>query len=283
MTATARIALLHPGAMGACVGACARAAGCSVGWATAGRSAASHERAEAAGLRPVDDLAALLAESDLVVSVCPPAHALATARQVMAAGYAGLYLDANAIAPATAGIVADTVRAGGARYVDGGLVGPPPLAAGTTRLYLSGDAAREVLPCFAGSALEAVDLGAEATAASALKMAYAAWTKGSAALLLAVAALAEAAGVRGALEREWQRSQPGLGERLAATARGNAPKAWRFVGEMEEVAASFDAHGLPGGFHRAAAEIYGALVDFRDGALPADAAAVLQALDRRAS
>ena len=90
-------------------------------------------------------------------------------------------------------------------------------------------------------------------AASALKMAYAAWTKGSSALLIAVRALAIREGVDGALHAEWERSQPGLGARSESAVAGNARKAWRFVGEMEEIAATFAAAGLPAGFHEACA------------------------------
>ena len=92
--------------------------------------------------------------------------------------------------------------------------------------------------------------------ASALKCAYAAWSKGTAAMLLAIQAFASAEGVDGALHEEWARSLPQLEQRLEAARRSAAKKGWRWVGEMEEIAAAFDADGLPPGFHRAAAEIY---------------------------
>ena len=92
--------------------------------------------------------------------------------------------------------------------------------------------------------------------ASAVKMAYAAWTKGTAALLLAARALARAEGVEDALLAEWALSQPALADRSQAAARSAATKAWRWVAEMEEIAASMAAAGLPDGFHQAAAEIF---------------------------
>ena len=92
--------------------------------------------------------------------------------------------------------------------------------------------------------------------ASALKMCYAAYTKGTSALLLAIRALAEAEGVSEALLSEWDVSQRDLITRSEGAAQGTAGKAWRFVGEMEEIAATFEAQDLPGGFHRAAADIY---------------------------
>jgi hypothetical protein len=95
-----------------------------------------------------------------------------------------------------------------------------------------------------------------AGAASAVKMAYASWTKGSAALLLAARALARAEGVEDALLAEWAISQPGLEKRSAGAAGSAAAKGWRWVAEMEEIAASMAADGLPAGFHQAAAEVY---------------------------
>ena len=130
---------------------------------------------------------------------------------------------------------------------------PAASRAGTTRLYLAGPRAGEIASLFKGSALETVEMPGDVGTASALKMAYAAWTKGSSALLIAVRALAIREGVDGALRAEWERSQPGLGGRSESAVAANAKKAWRFVGEMEEIAATFAAAGLPAGFHEACA------------------------------
>jgi len=169
--------------------------------------------------------------------------------------FRGLYLDANAVSPGTARQVAAIAEAGGASYVDGGIVGPPPLAPGHTRLYLSGPRAAEVQALFGGTDVDARIVPPPGTA-SAVKMAYASWTKGSAALLLAARALARAEGVESVLLEEWGISQPGLERRSAAAAGSAAAKGWRWVAEMEEIAATMAAAGLPEGFHQAAAEIY---------------------------
>ena len=246
------IGLLHPGEMGAAVGKCLAGAGHRVLWVPEGRGAATRERAEAAGLTGVP-FADIVTRSDVIVSVCPPAAALDTARLV--SGFGGIYLDANAIAPATAGEVAAVVTDGGADYVDGGIVGPPPAAPGNTRLYLSGPRAAKVQALFGGTNVDARVVPPPG-AASAVKMAYASWTKGSAALLLAARALARAEGVEPALLEEWGMSQPGLEKRWDGADRAAAAKGWRWVGEMEEIAAAMAAAGLPEGFHQAAAEIY---------------------------
>jgi 3-hydroxyisobutyrate dehydrogenase-like beta-hydroxyacid dehydrogenase len=279
------VGLLHPGEMGAVVGHCLRAGGARVVWASAGRSADSRRRAEAADLEDLGTLAAVVQASDVVVSVCPPGSATDVARLVAAEGFRGLYVDANAVAPDTARGVGAIVAAAGAELVDGGIIGPPPREPGSTRLYLSGARAGEVAGLFKGTALEAIVMPGEIGTASALKVAYAAWTKGSSALLIAVRALAIQEGVDGALRAEWERSQPGLAARSESAVAGTARKAWRFVGEMEEIARTFAAAGLPAGFHQACAALYAGLDRYKDApAAPsvAEAAATLaQAGGRR--
>jgi 3-hydroxyisobutyrate dehydrogenase-like beta-hydroxyacid dehydrogenase len=248
------VGLLHPGEMGAALGATLRGRGTTVLWASEGRSEATARRAQAAGLEDAGSVGDLVGRADLVLSVCPPHAALDVAAQV--AGGGGLYVDANAVSPDTARHVADVVEAGGARFVDGGIVGPPPGDGRTTRLYLSGADAATVAALFEGTAVEARVVSGLVGAASATKMTYAAWTKGTAALLLAIRALARAEDVERVLLEEWSESQPELPDGSLRAARSAAAKGWRWVGEMEEIAATFAAAGLPDGFHRAAADVY---------------------------
>jgi 3-hydroxyisobutyrate dehydrogenase-like beta-hydroxyacid dehydrogenase len=262
------IGLLHPGEMGASVGASARTSGQRVLWASEGRGADTVKRAAAAGLEDAGTVAALVAASDVVLSVCPPHAAVDVARSVAQQRFRGLYVDGNAVSPDTSRSIAGVVEAAGATYVDGGIIGPPPDKAGTTRLYLSGAAAERVKTLLAGGPLEAIVLPGELTAASAIKMCYAAWTKGSQALLMAVRALATAEGVDEALVAEWNRSQPDLPKRSENAARGTARKAWRWVGEMDEIAATFAADALPDGFHRAASALYRRMAIYKDAATP---------------
>lgn len=241
--------------MGAAVGGCLVAAGHTVLWDPSGRSRATTGRALAAELTGVEN-GDLVSQSSVIMSVCPPHAALDVARQVASAGFGGVYVDANAISVATAAQVASVVTAGGAGYVDGGIIGPPPDVAGRTRLYLSGERAAEVQALFARSALDARIADGPAYAASAVKMAYAAWTKGTSALLLECRALARAEGVEKTLLAEWGMSQPALRAQSERSAAAAAAKGWRWVAEMEEIAASMAAAGLPPGFHEAAAGIY---------------------------
>src|SRR5580700_9236942 len=251
----ATVGLLHPGEMGAAVGGCLVSVGHEVLWDPAGRSRASTGRALAAELTGVT-FDRVIQRSSVIFSICPPHAALDVAGQVAGAGYAGIYVDANAISVATAGRVSGIVTAAGATYVDGGIIGPPPEVAGHTRLYLAGPRASEVRVLFGRSALDARVAEGQLYAASAVKMAYAAWTKGSSALLLAARALARAEGVERTLLAEWALSQPALAARSEGAASAAAGKGWRWVAEMEEIAASMSAAGLPAGFHEAAADIY---------------------------
>jgi 3-hydroxyisobutyrate dehydrogenase-like beta-hydroxyacid dehydrogenase len=250
----ATVGLLHPGAMGAAVGRVLTQGGRTVLWASEGRSAETAARAREADLQDAGTVAELAARSELVLAICPPHGALDTARAL--GPFTGLYLDANAVSPATAAEIRAVVEAAGARYVDGAIIGPPPDATNAPRLYLSGADAPEVAELFAGSALDALVLDGEPTAASALKMAYAGWTKGTAALLLTMRDAARAHGVEDALVREWEHSIPSLPERSAHAARQADEKGWRWVAEMQEIAATLAAADLPTGFHEAAAEVF---------------------------
>ena len=256
------VTLLNPGNMGATIGAAVT--GARVLWVSNGRSEGTRQRAQKAGLVEVGSLTEAVRESDAVLSVCPPHAAEEVARSVADVGFAGLYVDANAVSRATAQRVGTAVGKSGATFVDGAIIGPPVTKPGRTRLYLSGAGAEGVAELFSGSMLDAKVIEGDPGAASALKMTYAAWTKGSDALILAIRALAAREGVDEALLGEWARSQPNLGPKSERAASVAAPKGWRYVGEMEEIAASFGAAGLPTGFHEAAADLYRRLAPFKD-------------------
>jgi hypothetical protein len=251
--------------MGASIGLSLLASAHEVGWVSDGRSADSHNRAKQfEAFATLDDMSSW---ADGIISVCPPDAAIAQAQAVYATAFDGLYVDANAIAPHSAKDTAQIFGAGA--YVDGGIIGPPALSAGTTRLYLSGQHSARVASWFSQGFLEAIalpesDHANSAVAASALKVAYAAHSKGSSALLLAVNALAASSGISEALKAEWDISQPGLNHRSEITANVTSPKAWRFAGEMLEISETFKAQGLSGDFHQGAADIFASMADLKD-------------------
>lgn len=235
-----RVGILHPGAMGAAIGSALLSAGHEVLWDSRGRSPETAARAA----RFTDAGADLLERAEVVLSICPPDRALEVA--ATAADFDGVYVDTNAIAPGTA------ARIDVAHYVDGGIIGSPS----APRLYLSGARAAEVAALFAGTSVDARVLEGDPCSASALKMVYAAWTKGSAALLLAIEGVAHELGVANELHAEWDDSQPELIGRLERAQAAAEAKGWRWAGEMREVAGTFAAAGWPPGFHEAAAAVY---------------------------
>ena len=259
-----KIGVLHPGEMGSSIGDCLIQSGHEVFWASSERSQSSRDRA--ASWQEKSKLSELVEEVDAILSVCPPSEARALANEVLDLRFRGIYVDANAIAPQTASEILNDF---GSNYVDGGLIGPPAREKGSTRLYLSGKFAREVGSWFDTSLLEAKVIATEmGVQASSLKMAYAGYTKGSSALLILINAFAELAGVRESLVKEWEMSQPALIKRSEHAAKGTAAKAWRFVGEMEEIAKTMKSSDLPEGFHNGSAELYSLMARFKDAKSP---------------
>jgi 3-hydroxyisobutyrate dehydrogenase-like beta-hydroxyacid dehydrogenase len=273
-----RIGLIHPGAMGASVGAAARSNQHTVLWASSGRTAGTCARARRANLEDIGTVAELVKASEIVLSVCPPHAAEEVANEVAQLGFSGVYVECNAISPDRTRAIQRIVEGAGAHYVDGGIIGGPAWKReARTRLYLSGPRAEEVAACFAGSPLEAPVISERIGAASALKMGYAAYTKGTTALLTAILGVVEKEGVRAELARQWGDT---FTEQTVRRVCANTAKAWRFVGEMREIAATFRGAGLPGGFHEAAAEVYERLEAFKDHDEPPAIKSVLEALLR---
>ena len=269
------IGLISPGQMGASIGAAASHSATRVIWAGDGRSKASHTRASDAGLENGGTIDTLVKDSDIILSVCPPHDAEDVARQVKQRAFPGLFVDCNAIAPEKSRQIAE--RFGYQNFVDGGIVGGPAWKSESgTRLYLSGDRSKEIAALFNNSPLETTIIPGEIGAASAMKMVFAAYTKGTTALLTAILGVAEKEGVRNVLESQWGQT---FTEQTHQRVVANSAKAWRFEGEMQEIAATFENAGLPGGFHEAAAVVFERLAQFKDEPA-ADIVELLKALNQ---
>lgn len=260
------IAVIAAGEMGAAIGARLRERGARVLTSLAGRSAASVARAQRAGLEPVDGDDELVAQAGILLSVVPPGDAVGLARRLTPALARAktkpIYVDCNAVAPETAEQIGAILVSTGCAYVDGGIIGPPPSASASahTKLYVSGDAAADVLRLGAfGLDIRLVDgpLGA----ASALKMSYAGLTKGFTALGVAMMLGAERAGSAEALKRELAESQPHFLAYLSRAVPRMYPKAYRWVAEMEEIAHFLDGAGDAADIYRAMARLYDGLAD----------------------
>jgi 3-hydroxyisobutyrate dehydrogenase-like beta-hydroxyacid dehydrogenase len=254
------VAVLAPGDMGHAVAAVLKAKGLRVVTCLGGRSARTRALAAAAGVEDLADDVALVRAADALLAILVPAQAGALAARIAAAlrgaGTDLLYVDCNAIAPQTACEVGRIVEAAGARFVDAGIIGPPPRpGAAGTRFYASGAAAAEVAQ-LRDYGLDVRVLGARAGDASAVKMCYAALTKGTTAIMTELALAAERLGVSEALRAELAASQPEMLERMERGVPAMVPKAHRWVGEMEEIARTFAAVGLTPLTFEGAAALY---------------------------
>ena len=258
------VGLLHPGEMGISVGASIKNSGREIYWVSEGRSQKTKERAASQDLKDAKTLQELCDTCSAIFSVCPPHEAENVASQVVSCAFSGLYIDANAISPQRSITIGKAMDEAGISYVDGGIVGGPAWQPGTTWMHLSGEQAAAAADCFSAGPMETNVLGPSVGKASAVKMCFAAYTKGTTALLSGIISTAESLGVREELFDQWKIMGPDFASRSVQSVRGVTAKAWRFIGEMEEISSTFEAAGLPGGFHAAAADIYRRLGHFKD-------------------
>jgi 3-hydroxyisobutyrate dehydrogenase-like beta-hydroxyacid dehydrogenase len=244
--------------MGAGVGAQLVEAGHDVRWHSTGRSQRTTDRADAAGLRAMESLAELLADSDVVFSICPPANASDVAEQVAAHGFTGLYVEANAINPARMTSIAALLTNAGATVLDGCIIGAPPGSSDrVARVYLSGpgDAVATAVGLLTGTLAEPRAIDERIGSASALKMAYGSFQKASRALAAVSHALADDFDVTSHLAAEAEAMR---GNALAERASfgGAAASGWRWAPEMDEVAESLRTAGLPDALATGAANVF---------------------------
>ncbi|WP_331751414.1 DUF1932 domain-containing protein (plasmid) [Streptomyces sp. NBC_00715] len=259
------VGILHPGSMGAAVAACAATNAADVLWCEAGRSSASAARAAQSGLTPVATLPELLDRSDIVISLCPPAAAEGLAADVAAHGFAGLYVDANAINPDRMLRIAAMLTPSANAVVDGGVVGSPPTGGKSPTLYLSGPAAAtaQIEALFAGTAVCTEPLGTEVGKASALKLSYATFQKTSRVLVALAVGMAREHGVdQDLIDVASRRTDSYLSEpQYIAKA---AARAWRWGPELDEAAEMLADAGLPPEMLRAAASTLARWNDVKD-------------------
>lgn len=272
------IGILHPGEMGVSIAASAIGNQHRVYWVSTGRGDKTRQRAQTNGLIELNTLSYLCQVSEIVISVCPPDAAENVAWSVIESGFTGMYLDANAISPRRSTYIGRSMEAAGIQYVDGGIIGGPAWTPGNTWLYLSGVQAAQIAACFSNGPLETKVIGQEIGKASALKMCYAAYTKGTTALLSAILATAESLGIREELYHQWDRDEEGFSEQVNRKVQRVTAKAWRFEGEMKEIASTFHEAGLPDGFHLAAADVYRRMAGFKESGETPGLADVLEAL-----
>jgi 3-hydroxyisobutyrate dehydrogenase-like beta-hydroxyacid dehydrogenase len=253
------VALLGTGDMGHAVGRALLAHGHAVVTCLAGRGQRSRRLAAEAGIGEAADLDGLMSQADLVLSILPPAAAVEAAGQaaetMRRAGAAPAYADCNAVSPATTRKIAATIAGAGANFIDCGIVGAPPGRAVDPRFYVSGPDLGPML-ALDGAGIEVKPVGREIGRASAIKMCYAALTKGTFTLHTAVLLAAETMGISNELHDEFRFSQKDAYARMQAMVPRLPADAGRWIGEMEEIASTFRDTGVSPRFHEGAAEIF---------------------------
>jgi putative dehydrogenase len=251
------IAVIAPGAMGSAIAARLRDHGATVRTSLTGRSAASAARAAAAGMVAMSDDHALVESVDIILSIVPPGDALALAERLRpalaSASRKPIYVDCNAVNPATVARIAECLAPTGAAFVDGGIIGGPPKPETPgPRLYVCGPAARDI-EALRQYGLDIRRLEGPIGAASALKMSYAGITKGLTAIGSAMILGATAGDCAPALLSELAASQPALLTYLRRSVPEMYSKAYRWVAEMEEIAGFV---GADGAIYEGAARLY---------------------------
>ena len=253
------IAILSPGDMGHGVGQALSSSGYDVITCLAGRSQRTKDLARVAGFRDVPTLAGMVTEADLILSILVPAEAVGVARSVADAmrevDVSRPFADCNAVSPATANRMASIIDTAGGDYIDGGIIGGSPARGAVPRIYTSGPSAG-LMDELDGCGIAVRNLGPEIGRASGIKMCYASMTKGTSALRVAMLTTAQSLGLYDELVVELSHSQQGPLSDMESGIPGLPANAGRWIGEMEEIAATFDAVGVTPGFHQGAAEMF---------------------------
>ena len=261
--AVGTIAILSPGSMGSAVGKVLRESGYDVVTNLDGRSERTRALAEEAGFRAVSGIDSIVEEADLVMSILVPSEAISVAREAAAAmkhtGASPAYADCNAVSPDTARELGKIIEAAGGRFIDAGIIGGPPGSGSPPRFYASGPH-EAVIGELDGKGIIVPLLGGDVGRASAIKMCYASLTKGVSALQTAALVAAHRLGLSSELEDEMSSSQANVLAQMQSVI-GLPGKAFRWVGEMEEIAATFESVGVTGNFHHGAAEIFRMVAD----------------------
>lgn len=256
------VGVVSPGDMGQAVAGRLQACGYTVYTALAGRSPRTRGLAAKAGIEDCGTMAALVERCDMVWSILNPAAAVEKAREVAAAlastGRRITYVDCNAIAPETVKEIAGIIAAAGGGFVDAGIIGPPPRGSAKARLFVSGPDTG-ALAAIQDPQLIVRVVSDRVGDASAVKMCYAAITKGTVALAIELSIAARKLGVSEVLESEFHDSMPLVHDWLLTRIVPMPPKAYRWVPEMNEIARTFADVGMTPRIMLGAADMFEAI------------------------
>ena len=253
------IAILSPGDMGHGVGKALAEHGYDVITCLAGRSQRTKGLAAAGGFHDVPSLEEMTSQADLIMSILVPDQAVDVADQVAdamrAAGVSRPFADCNAVSPRSASVMESIIGVAGGDYIDGGIIGGSPARGAVPRIYTSGPRAG-LMDELDGKGIIVKNLGPKVGRASGIKMCYASMTKGTNALRVAMLTAADSLGLFDELIEELAFSQGAALSAMESGIPGLPANSGRWIGEMEEIAETFDTAGVTPRFHQGAAEIY---------------------------
>ena len=253
------VAILSPGDMGSGVGFALGQNDIDVITCLRGRSNRTRQLAADAHFRDIPTLGLLVEQADLILSILVPDQAVMVAQQVAAAmrssGKHALYADCNAVSPQTTRKIESIITEAGGQYVDGGIIGGSPTRGTPPRFYVSGEHT-DVVSELDGKGITVKPIGEEVGRASGIKMCYAALTKGTSTLQAALLSAAESMNLTDELIAEFEFSQPAALKQMSNGISRLPPNAHRWIGEMLEIASTFDHLGVTPSFHQGAAEMY---------------------------
>ena len=253
------VAILSPGDMGSGVGFALGQNDIDVITCLRGRSNRTRQLAAEAHFRDIPTLGLLVEQADLILSILVPDQAVTVAQQVAAAmrssGKHAVYAECNAVSPQTTRKIESIITEAGGQYVDGGIIGGSPTRGTPPRFYVSGEHT-DVVAGLDGKGITVKPIGKEVGRASGIKMCYAALTKGTSTLQAALLSAAESMNLTDELIAEFEFSQPDALRQMNNGISGLPPNAHRWIGEMLEIASTFEHLGVTPSFHQGAAEMY---------------------------
>jgi 3-hydroxyisobutyrate dehydrogenase-like beta-hydroxyacid dehydrogenase len=171
-----------------------------------------------------------------------------------------VYVDCNAVSPQTVERIAAIVAPTGADFVDAGIIGGPPREGYSPAIYAAGPAVAKTA-AVRDWGIDWRPIDGPIGAASGLKMSYAGITKGSTAIAAAMLLGAARFGCGEALIAELSKSQPDMLKRMRGSIPGMYDKAYRWVGEMEEISDFLGANKPSADMYAAVARLYEFLAD----------------------
>ena len=253
------VAIFSPGDMGVVMGKVLSEHGLGIVTCVEGRSELTRLRAREVGFREARSYDEAVAQADLVLSIVPPAEAPSVAERVVKSlhrtGVRPVYADCNAVAPQTVKRIEAMISEVGAAFVDVGIIGPPPEPGSSTRFYCSGPDTT-VFEELGKYGLDVRKVGQKVGEASGLKMVFAASTKGTTALWTELLVAARALGLEESLLKEFAIGRLTVSKALMGRIPSMPRRARRWVSEMEEIAATFEAIGLTPRMLQGAADMY---------------------------